>query len=1193
MSDVKIVVSAEGAESEAVLKAVTDAVANLGAQVKTVAEDAKKQKDAFQAMGKQWGKAWHDISETANNSLELIKEGINGLRSSYDILREGADLSEAQQNFRAYAASVGKDSDELMRKMRQASKNQISDVDLMQSAIKAMRLGVTKDAGTIAKLLTVADEKGALFGRSTKETFDTMVNAISKGQGRALIELGVLPESFGKAGNAADLLKNRVLLLKKVLQEGRADIQALAGVGPLAFDDFNQFEASVANVTDKLKILLSDAAKPLVSQLLEGTVPAVNSAVDSLREWTKANLENKDKLQEHVETLGSVKSAVEYAIAAYAGWKLGAMVESLVIMTTALRNMTKAQLAANAAALANPYVLAGAAIAGSALNLYGKYSDYKDAANADDYAAQKNKELRGMGPAGQARAEIVDLENKLQKLRDDLARTTQGISGKSDEWAEKQRGGSLSDKVNQNYIDTIEKMAHSQARLQAEISETEQRLTGVRDKLKEIKSANEEIKKPSATTSPEAPPPVDENNFEDIITGAEDAEKAMKKLREEALKAQQNLFDTLLSNFKKELTAISNLEDPLVKYFEAAELAEKTTLSLAAAVGTVTGGGATSLYQALSGVKDAAFNAEESMFDLFQRSKQEAEDASKSIKELKAAYELVQKSNVMLWNNTTGMEFSVAAANWFSGGLLTAQGGSAKDSVKDLKEPLSKTIADAVAAGFANADFSSLELTLGSILSSVLSKSVATSNPVVDAATGAVNWGNLGVNLAVNAATKVLTQPGRFFGGREEHGKEAIQQASDLKGRMGQAYVDSFVSEMTSVFAGKAMRDAIANARFGYYGTSIGYTWNDSGNGWTSDRTRTYALADNGASAALKKLTDAVKDAEIFSENREAWINLQAAKGYEYSALKDKVAAYESASSYYGEASLKWTDGSVNQGENLTKLTYEIQSTLAEMVRELGAATAARFTAAASGFSKYAPWLDNIYMRNQRSEQSFSGNGIFSPVVRGIPMPGFDGYSASVDGLSRDQYYDAFEKLQNDFADRNISTGLLDIVKESGSGRYELEKLRVTGSEDYAEAYADYLDKQISAIEEVMERQEEIFKDATRTFEERSAALANYEAAQDSYYQAKLDALAAEQAAEAAIKQKQQEADLRKAEGMEAALSLVGEVAQRGDKIVILQGGDSTAALKTLLEKFQDDPSVAAILTAAISENEAKARWGN
>jgi len=80
-------------------------------------------------------------------------------------LREGADISEAQQNFRAYAASIGKDADDLMKKMRQASKNQVSDMELMESATKALRLGVAKDAGTIGKLLEIADAKGDLFGK--------------------------------------------------------------------------------------------------------------------------------------------------------------------------------------------------------------------------------------------------------------------------------------------------------------------------------------------------------------------------------------------------------------------------------------------------------------------------------------------------------------------------------------------------------------------------------------------------------------------------------------------------------------------------------------------------------------------------------------------------------------------------------------------------------------------------------------------------------------------------------------------------------------------------------------------------------------------------------------------------------------------------------------------------------------------
>ncbi|GAB1355439.1 hypothetical protein MASR1M12_41830 [Erysipelotrichia bacterium] len=977
-------------------------------------------------------------------------------KSAFSLAREAADLADARQNLQITAAEMGVSFERLEQVTRGATEGMVDNLTLLKANHKALKLGISTDIADLGKLWEVSEALSGDFGQSVSETFEQLSNAIATGNGKALLSLGLLPESFKKASDAGSLLERRAELLREVLTQAGDRVAAVSAHGDTAADKFDRFSVATQN---------------LWTSLGEGLLPIVTSVVEGLTKIADAAGVVIQKFAQLADMSGSKNPF------------LGKTIEELQAMRAAAADKV------------------GAA--------QSKLSSLTDPSQSYRRAGESDITTQIMAAEVQYQGELAIL-----KQIDDA-------------------------------LENLQKRVDARLKAEKEIADN---IARAAEEEKKKKKAEEEAREAERKAKKEL----------------EDAQNRFNKAVEETEKASAKAAETFLDGFGvKTVTNLKEAEDLLINMTAAA------------------GGFAV-------GLKDGTTEAGK-MLDQLSKLDGKATEYNENFQSMLRNRGYNSASDL---RGLTPDYAMMGMMNFMSGGLFTTQGDT-KSALNDIQEPLSKTIANAVTAGFANADFSSLELTLGSILSSVLSKSVATSNPVVDAATGAVNWGNLGVNLAVNAATKVLTRPGRFFGGREEHGKEAIQQAADLKGRMGQAYVDSFVSEMTSVFAGKAMRDAIANARFGYYGTSIGYTWNDSGNGWTSDRTRTYALADNGASAALKKLTDAVKDAEIFSENREAWINLQAAKGYEYSALKDKVAAYESASSYYGEASLKWTDGSVNQGENLTKLTYEIQSTLAEMVRELGAATAARFTAAASGFSKYAPWLDNIYMRNQRSEQSFSGNGIFSPVVRGIPMPGFDGYSASVDGLSRDQYYDAFEKLQNDFADRNISTGLLDIVKESGSGRYELEKLRVTGSEDYAEAYADYLDKQISAIEEVMERQEEIFKDATRTFEERSAALANYEAAQDSYYQAKLDSLAAEQAAEEAIKQKQQEADLRKAERMEAALSLVGEVAQRGDRIVILQGGDSTTALKELLEKFSDDPEVSAILQAAITNNEAKARWGN
>jgi hypothetical protein len=133
----------------------------------------------------------------------------------------------------------------------------------------------------------------------------------------------------------------------------------------------------------------------------------------------------------------------------------------------------------------------------------------------------------------------------------------------------------------------------------------------------------------------------------------------------------------------------------------------------------------------------------------------------------------------------------------------------------------------------------------------------------------------------------------------------------------------------------------------------------------------------------------------------------------------------------------------------------------------------------------------------------------------------------------------------------------------------------------------------MAAYEEVMKRQEQIFQNASKSYEERSAALSTFEAAQESYYQAKLETLAAEEAAEAAVKAKQQEADARRIENLGSMLSLAGEVSQRGDKIAIIQGGDTAKALRELLERYKDDPEMVATLQTLVKVADDKARWGN
>lgn len=1018
MSDVKIVIDASTNNIESTFNNVANSLNKLEAEARQTNEALKESSAGLVAK-------WRDASVSLASTFSLINSGIDKLRKGMAMIGEGADLSEARLNFRAFAASIGQDADAVVSAVRKATKNQVSDADIMKSATHALRLGVTTDLTQLAKLYEIADTKGDMFGQSLEDTFKQITDAIATGNGKALIELGVLPEKFGKASNAADLFKKQGELLNVVLSQSGRDMEALAPVGDTLSDKLNQLNAGVGNVKDSLKMMGADVFAPTVEWLNDSMIPALKDSIDYWREW-----------------LGLLEVSRDiYAKFGPAG-EIASKAESMSVLKNEIKDLIR---------------------------------------------------LR------------AELEN--QKVND-------GGTGMLSGLVELRLGTVKTD------------IEHKKGELKGYEKEYQQLI----DKIKNTE------KKPGPVTG-------SGNSLSGGTGGvAGDTNDQLKKFREEVEKTQQAIIDGFGG---KAVNSFKNANHLLLNMTAAA------------------GGFAV-------GLKNGTTEAGKLL--------EEAEKVSKKFEDINADIAGTIAGAGKNWSKDLASLTPSMAVNGmfslYSGGIW---GAGEEPKLDKIEESLSETIAEAVQTGFANADFSDLSMTLGSILTSVLSKSIAQSNPVMDAG-GAINWGNLGANIGVSFATKAIT--GLFT--TKEKNKEAIQQAATIQDKTANAYMDSFETMIGAVYASPEYKNRLKEAQKSFWGAKIGYSWDKDWSWGDLSYVKEYQVNDMGASAAYKKIAEAADNMQTASDNYESELNLKSAQGYDYAVLSAKIDAYKQSlqSVTMGRPQAIW-NGTEYKSENLTVLTNEVRSELETMIRELGSATAGRSNAVASGFAKYAPWLEEIFIKS-------SGNNMLNSV-----MPGVAGYSANVSSLSRDEYFNAYEGLQNDFADRNISPELLDMVKQSGSGKYELEKLRVTGSDDYAEKYLEYVEKQVSAYEEVMERQDEIFSDAARTFEERSAALATYEAAQESYYQAKLDALAAEQAAEAAIKQKQQEADLRKAEGMEAALSLVGEVAQRGDKIVILQGGDSTAALKTLLEKFQDDPSVAAILTAAISENEAKARWGN
>lgn len=999
----------------------------------------------LQGVGTEAGKAGQSVtagagmmdSALSTTAMAAVAMGA-AFKSAYAMAKDASALAESRQSLQTYAAEIGVSFEKLIKASKESSGRQVDDLKLIQLNHKTLKNGVSRDIDDIARLWEVSAALGDDYGKSIDEMYSTITDAITTGNGKALLSMGLLPDSFKKASNAGALLERRAELLKIVLEQAGVGADSLAKNGDTAADKFDRFEVAATN----LKKALGEGLLPIVTPIVEGLTSIADTA--------------------------------------------GIVIQKF------------AQLAD---------------MSGSGNQFLGKTIEELEALRAE--AANR------VGSAGSKLNALTDPSQSYRRGNNSDATTS--IMA-----AEVQYQGELT--ILKQIDDTLEKLKErTEARTVADA-----KAAAARQALTEKEKAADDLKKKALEAEKQA------------TKELEEAQKNFNKAQAETSKLLTQSSEAFLNGFG--VKSIKNLEE-----------AESLLTSMTAAAGGFA-----------VGLKDGTTEAGKLL--------EEAEKVSKKFEDINADIAGTIAGAGKNWSKDLANLTPSMAVNGmlsrYSGGIW---GAGEEPKLDKIEESLSETIAEAVQTGFANADFSDLSMTLGSILTSVLSKSIAQSNPVMDAS-GAINWGNLGANIGVSFATKAIT--GLFT--TKEKNKEAIQQAATIQDKTANAYMDSFETMIGAVYASPEYKNRLKEAQKSFWGAKIGYSWDKDWSWSDLSYVKEYQVNDMGASAAYKKITEAADNMQTASDNYESELNLKSAQGYDYAVLSAKIDAYKQSlqSVTMGRPQTIW-NGTEYKSENLNVLTNEVRSELETMIRELGLATADRSNAVASGFAKYAPWLEEIFIKS-------SGNNMLNSV-----MPGITGYSANVSSLSRDQYFDAYEGMQTDFADRNISPELLNMVKQSGSGKYELEKLRVTGSDDYAEKYLEYVEKQVSAYEEVLERQEEIFSDAARTFEERSAALATYEAAQESYYQAKLDALAAEQAAEAAIKQKQQEADLRKAEGMEAALSLVGEVAQRGDRIVILQGGDSTTALKELLEKFSDDPEVSAILQAAITNNEAKARWGN
>ena len=504
---------------------------------------------------------------------------------------------------------------------------------------------------------------------------------------------------------------------------------------------------------------------------------------------------------------------------------------------------------------------------------------------------------------------------------------------------------------------------------------------------------------------------------------------------------------------------------------------------------------------------------------------------------------------------------------------------TAKETAKEgwgaIREQVITGFSEAVTSGIINSNLG--DALRGAISSIAATKAQSYGSNILGSlfsgkgiATGALS-GFVG-SIAIGA---IANNWKKWFGDKNK--SETMASNASTKERGSKAYLQTYAA-MLNPYMTDEMLDDLYSTRWASSGMYV--SWKSSRRGGLAGLAGGKNYTDTTPQYTydlISAMENAVKAVEKYNDKKEKELDLLNSQGYSYQVLTEQLNALSNTMDrikYMGdEYTHSWTSGekfSIDLSDNI----QDLKKAYYEALREYGEETGARNQQKANAFMNLYPYLDDYNMGSYVRYSWWRNGGKRKGDINDSPS------------LMYSRIGDVQENLLNRYADPRM----LQMVKQAGFEQFNLASMQYTTEDTskYTEAYLKVLERQKQAAELVMQQQEQIYLDMTKTFEEQSAALETFQQAQEQYYNSKLEILAQEKAKEEQLKKEEQQAKLRSADRMEALLGFTGEIARTGNKVYILEGADQIGALREM-EQFIDDPEalsfVKRLMTAATNKN--------
>ena len=259
------------------------AIKNLQAYTK----EAKKTSDRVGKLTKLFKSYFAEIAGGILIARKLVK-------TAGELVKEFSKFDQIEMAFQNMSKAAGVSSEAVIDSMKELSGSTISTLNLMQSANKAMLLGIPIDE--LDQMMEIARAAAQATGETVKKMFDDIVVGVGRQSRMILDNLGIIvsvekanedyAEAVGIVGRELNETEKRQAFLNATLAAGQDIIQKVGIQAATDAEKYQQMSAAVANLRVEMGRTINDAIQPML--------PLAINIVTRLNEWVKAKNDLRD-----------------------------------------------------------------------------------------------------------------------------------------------------------------------------------------------------------------------------------------------------------------------------------------------------------------------------------------------------------------------------------------------------------------------------------------------------------------------------------------------------------------------------------------------------------------------------------------------------------------------------------------------------------------------------------------------------------------------------------------------------------------------------------------------------------------------------------------------------------------------------------------------------------------------------------